>query len=224
MSQFTLPELNFDINSFFSPPKETKKEVVVIGEKRYHLNKSRSKFVSVGLCRNFGYEPCIKLMGNKNDVLVFTEEEWRDLLKYQGVITNYLYANAATEPLNTEYCSIFFEQISSTRVIKIWKNNSSIYLGYETICNLWEILPIINYRIDMLKIQQFKTYFKVFQKGMQSQSGNIFHNATTVLKCSETCPTENVCLLQELVYLYPAIFEEDCLFTKTKNEENTVCV
>lgn len=216
MSQFNFPELNFDL-SFLSP--QIKNEAVIIGERRYHLNKSKCKFVSVGIGRDYGYEPCISIMGTKKDVITFNEEEWEALLQYQGVITNYLYSNVLTEPISKDQFSIFFEKISSTKVIKVWKNNSSVYLGYETVCKLWELLPLIKYRVGVLKIQQFATYYKVLQEGLQSQKGNVFVNASNVLKCTENCPTENVCLVQEIMYMYPDIFEGECSFGVRRNEE-----
>lgn len=185
-------------------------EVVVIGERRFPLNKSRSKYISVGLSRDDDFEPCIILCGNKGDSIRFNEQEWLDFLNYQGVITNYLYSNDAAGDIHCGKIFLSFEQISFARVVKIWKNGSYVYLGYETVCKLWELLPLVKYRIGILKQQQFMTYFSVLKRGLEYQGGNLFVNASRILHVGDICPTENVCLALELMHLYPDTFEEEC--------------
>lgn len=182
----------------------------VLGERRFPLNNSRSKFISVSINSEYGYEPCIQLMGNKGDVIMFRERDWLDFLDYQGVITNYLYANDDTSTIFCENFTLSFEQILSCRVIKISRNKLYVYLGYETICKLWELLPVIKYRIEMCKKLQFTNYFNVLKKGLEYQPGNIFVNASKILNTRDSCPTENVCLVLELMYVYPEVFEKEC--------------
>lgn len=82
-------------------------------------------------------------MGNKNDAIVFIEEQWQALLQYQSMITNYLYANALAEPISADLSYIFFKEISSTKGVRIWKNNLPIYQWYETVCMIWELLSVL---------------------------------------------------------------------------------
>lgn len=205
-----LPELKFDLSDYLFPSTKNK-ELVVIGERSYSLNKSKTKHVSVGLAHMYEYAPCIKLMGNKCDGIFFNQEEWKDFLSNQGIITNYLYSNDRTDPIVTNNFTISFEQISSARVIKIRKGDSYVFLGYESVCKLWELLPLLKFRIELLKQQQFVNYFNALRKGLQSQSENIFVNASNILHANEACPTENVCLALELMSVYPDEFENDCM-------------
>lgn len=201
-SDHTLEMYNFD-------SQRRKSEIVVIGERAFPLNKSRCKYVSVGMTPEYNYDPCIRIMGNKGDLIMFSEYDWMDFLTYQGVITNYLYTNDAADPIQFGNFKISFEQISSSRIIKIWKNEAYVYLGYETVCKLWELLPLIKYRIEMLKKLQFVNYFNLFKKSVQYQCGNIFVNASRILDSGENCPTENVCLVLEFMNLYPDAFEDE---------------
>lgn len=190
--------------------EEIRNDTVIIGERKYNLNKSKSKFVSVGLAYNFGFTPSIQLSGNKNNQIVFDESEWNHLLSYQGIITSYLYSNDKTEAINAGKFSLQFEQFSNIRVIKILKDNRYIYLGYETVCKLWELLPLVKYRIEMLKRQQFANYFKILQKGLQNQVGNVFVNALNILRPQENPNSENVSIVMELIHMYPEVFEDEC--------------
>lgn len=207
VSSNNLPELKFDLSDYFFNSTKSKNEVV-IGERRYSLNKSNSKYVSIGLLYDYNFAPCIKLMSSKNDGIIFSEDEWKDFLSYQGIMTNYLYSNGSTDPIHAGNFTIHFEQISSARVLKITKAASYIFLGYESVCKLWELLPLLKFRTSMLKQQQFISYLKVLQKGLQGQAGNIFVIASNILKANETSPTENVCLTLEFMSVFPDEFED----------------
>jgi hypothetical protein len=207
---FDLPDLKIDLPNNLPPAFQNKNDCVVIGERKFHLNKSRTKFLSIGLAHDFNYEPFVKLSGNKCDVILFNREEWKYFLTYQGIVTNYFCSNDLMDSIETENFRVDFEQVQNSRVVKISKNNSYIYLGYETICNLWERTPLIEYRLDILERLQFTNYFKIVQKGLQTYAGNIFDNALNLLQPSKNRNSENVSMIMELIYLYPKIFEAEC--------------
>lgn len=187
-----------------------KKQFVVLGERCYPLNKSKTKFVSVGLVSQCGYKPGVILSGCKGESLVFDDEEWKDFLSYQGVITNYLYSYEKTETVNSWTFSIHFEQISHIRVVKIEKENSQIYLGYETICKLWEVLPLVKYNQNLLNKQDFSTYFKFLRYGLQHREDNLFQAVQDMMSVTEPCPTENPLLVLEFLNIHPEEFEKEC--------------
>lgn len=202
--QYT-PSTIFDTKFEDNIPKD-----VVIGEQRYALNKSECKFVSVGLSYGSAYVPCIKLSGHNNIQVVFDENDWKKFLSHQGTITNYLYYNEITHVIHEDNFSIDFVELSIGRLIKISKGNNYIYMAYETICGLWEILPLVKYRIETIKNQQFTNYFKILQRGLQNQTGDIFENALNILKPEDNPNSQNICMILELIYIYPDIFEKQC--------------
>jgi hypothetical protein len=206
MNNFELPNLTI-VEGDLNPPQI--KKTVTIGERRFPLNKSRSKFVSVGLVNTCEYSPCIQLSGIKGECLIFSESEWDELLEYQGVITNYLYTNEKAQNINGWSFSIHFEFISSARVVKLFKDDTYIYLGYETICKLWELLPLIKYTIKLFKNQQFMTYFRVIKISLKNRPNQV-ETATDILQATEGFPTENPSLVWELLTLYPDVFEQEC--------------
>lgn len=200
----------YDLSINLPVAPQNKQNLVVIGERTLSLNKSRSKFVSVGLSYDYGFQPCIKLFGDHIKCVIFSESDWDLFLSYQGIITNYLYTNDRCEKIDAAHFCIDFECISTTRVIKISKNNSYIYLAYESVCKLWEFLPLIKYRLECIKRMQFKNYFAVLQRGLKRQSGNVFVNATNIIQPNENYNSENISLVMELMYVYPDVFELEC--------------
>lgn len=209
---FNLPHYKFDCDNIIPISEENsyKSESIILGERRFNLNKSKCKFVSVGLAYDLGYEPCIKLSGNKSNQVVFNENEWNNFLTYQAIIMNYLYSNDKTETINAGTFSIQFEQFSNIRVVKILKDNCYIFLGYETVCNLWELLPLVKYTVNTLKNQQFANYFGILQKGLQKQNGNVIMNALNILRPQENPNSSNISMVMEFIHIYPEIFQQEC--------------
>lgn len=207
---FSSPELTLDKSNDFPPTFQNKDKCAVLGERKFHLNKSKTKYVSVGISYDYKYESCVKLSGNKCNTIIFNAEDWKQFLSYQGVITDYIYSNDTTNPIDTGKFSIQFEELPYCRSVKVVKNNSYIYLGYESICKLWEYIPLLEYRLNILQRLQFPNYFKIVQKGLQAQDGDIFENALNLLQPSENPNSENICMIMELIYVYPEIFEIEC--------------
>lgn len=65
---------------------------------------------------------------------LFNVFEWLDFLKYQVVITYYLYSSDKTNTNQSEIFKLFFEIFSIFRVVKIWKK---IFLCILTPSFLW---------------------------------------------------------------------------------------
>lgn len=196
-----------------------KEPLVTLGERRFYLNNSKSKFVSVGLSYTCGFIPCIKISGNKGDSVEFDEKEWEHFLTYQGIICNYLYTNEGLEPVDAEKFTLEFKRLPYATVVKITKDNSSVYLTYDTVCTLWHLLPLINYRIQMLKNQHFFSYFKVLQKGLQNMSGDVLNNAVNLISFKENPNSENISMVMEFLYLHPEAFKQECQERKYRLEK-----
>lgn len=74
---------------------------------------------------------------------VFNESEFEAFLRYQGVITNYLYCNSElANPIDCGNCVLEFQQLPVCKVVKILKDNSFVFLAYDSVCNLWNVLPL----------------------------------------------------------------------------------
>lgn len=197
-----------------SNSSNSKHEHVTINNRLFNLNKSGSKFVGIGL--NSSFEPCVKIAGNKGISVTLTEVEWTALLDYQGCILNYFYSQE--EPANPiEFDSdkrvnfkIFFETMGqdNIRLVKIFKTGYYIYLGCETVSNLWQLLPLINNRLEMLKKLQFKSYFNTFQSTLNRNNGDLLDTIYCVLLSRKDQWNDNDTSMMELVLIYPDLLRE----------------
>lgn len=186
------------------------KDLVVIGERRFFLNKCRSKHVSVGLNYDLNFAPSIQINGNKNDLVVFTEKQFETFLDSQGIVTHNLYKNGEETILDCGAFVLEFKKISGSLVLKILKDNSTVYLAYDTVCMLWNLLPLLKYTCDLLKRQEFQNYYKVLQRSLIGVRSNVNSEALKLLSPTELTGSNNIALCLEFISLYPQVFEEDC--------------
>jgi hypothetical protein len=190
-----------------------KKSDVVIGERRFYLNKSKSKCVSVALNYHLNFEPSITISGNKHNSVVFTEQEFKKFLEYQGIITHSLYQGEEQSNVDCESFTLQFPRLYDCVLLKIVKNDSSVCLNYDTTCSLWDLLPLIEYVCDLLKRREFRSYFKIIQNSIIFSGGSLKEEALKLLSPKLFSGNQDVGLCLEFVLMHPDIFMEDC---KTK--------
>lgn len=180
---------------------------VLLNCSTYPLNKSRSKFVSVGLSAHTPFVPLVQLHGLKGDWVTFDETEWRLLLENQGVISNYLYTDEGQQQLfSIGSKTLRFHSIGSTRVVTFVKD-SEVCAAFDSICELWELIPLIDSRIRLLKDLQFDQFYGSVVKGIVGLSGDYKTHINAVLK--ELQGSENAACMYEILKFTPDILSID---------------
>lgn len=181
---------------------------IIVNQKSYHLNKSKSKHVTVGLAYDFGFQPCLTFSGNKCKPVVLNENEWRDLLQFQGILTNFFYSLEKFTTLSTQALTITFEHYNDVKFVKLEdKRNNYICLGIESLSQLWVLIPLIDYRLNFLKKQDFQNYFNSKLINVQGKPGDLCQQIINSIS-TVNCPcSENVSTLMELVYQHPNLPE-----------------
>lgn len=183
---------------------------ILLSERRIYLNKSKCKFVSVGLSYDLCLAPCVRISGEKNDYVTFSETEWDDFLSYQKIIDNNLHCCRPNESVDGRGFYAEFKLLPNCTIIKIIKNNTHVHLSTNTIATLWEVLPLIKYRLGMVRRLEFANYFKVLQKGLQYSGGDIISNALKILNLEENPYSENINTALEFIYSHPEVFVKEC--------------
>lgn len=192
---------------------------ILLNTKIYDLNKSGTKYVAVGLNKDF--EPCVKIGGRKSYV-VLTENEWKTLVEYQGCILNYFYSQDEYNSLEDfEKLKVFFEKISDNgcgediRLTKIFKNESYVYLGCETVSNLFQLTPLIDNTLERLNKQQFQNYLNAFRSSLgrsttttTTYGSDVVNAIYSVLLTRKDYYCENDSIMMELVLLHPLLLEQ----------------
>lgn len=63
-------------------------------------------------------------------------------------------------------------------------------------CKLWDVIPLLTCRLEMV---QSNAYYQMLTKGLKTQNGDVFVNATNILRFTVGCPTENISFTVELM-------------------------
>lgn len=182
---------------------------VLLNCSTYALNKSRSKFISVGLSSYGVFAPIVVLHGLKNDFITFEEADWKLLLENQGVITNFVYTDEGQQQMvNIGTKIACFHTIGKTRVVTFRDTSGfEICMAFESICELWDFLPIIENRTKILKDLQFYEFYIRLVKGIAAMPIDYKTAVQAVLK--DLHASANVVCMQEMIRFAPHIVAGD---------------
>jgi len=184
----------------------------VLNQKIYFVNKSRSKFVSVGLYPNLSFLPVVKISSsNGGQSIILNEREWQELLENQGILINYflsdLQSGNQTLPLLSK--NIAFQTFNGIKLIKIEGEGCGVYLARKSMFELWDIVPLIQHKLDMLKRQQFVEFYYSVLRGILNIPGNMEDNVRNVISPLMVTNSENAYTMLEMLHFFIDRVEAD---------------
>lgn len=186
------------------------KQDVLLGEQRFFLNPSKSKYVAISLAHSLNYAPCVVIAGNKREGIMLTEQEWNVFLTYKEDIDKFLSSPTNEESYDAGSFFLEFKKLPYTWVIKISTNDTCIHLGPNSVSTLWKILPIIHHRITTLKKQQFNSTLKILQLGVKDcEDCYLTNTALNIMDPIKNINNDIYSMALELIYIHPALLKED---------------
>lgn len=181
------------------------KMLPLISQCIYFLNKSKSKCVCVGLSAHLTFSPAVKLFGLRNQCMFFDETEWKLVTENLENLMNYFHAgDTPWPPMKIGSKTIMFQTVAKNKVIKFQDlGDSELYLGWESLAELRELLPIISYRVDTLASQEFKMFYDSIIEGVAEMPGNFKVNIMNILAPLKELHCENMCSMLEILHFLP---------------------
>lgn len=176
---------------------------ILLNHRVYPLNKSRSKFATVGLRAYGWFSPVVQLCGLKKDWIIFDEPEWKVFVGNKSAIDKYYEANELIPPPINLSCNkrILFQSVNSNKVIIVQDNSGGeLWLGAETLKELWTILNIVEYNLEIQKSLEFHTFYDKIIKGIASMVGNYKENIVSVLDNLIVASENKVCMMEMLKF------------------------
>lgn len=190
----------------------------------YSLNKSRTKFISVGLCSYGSFPPAVLINGQRGGWVCLDQNEWRALVENQGVISNYLLNDGFYPQVGVHLSGmkkISFIMVQRKKVILLQqRGGSEVYLGSESLSECWELLPLLEYRMELLQSQEFGKFYSSLISGIWNMPGSIKENIENVLDGLDL-KSDNVMCIREMLKYALDIIECDVElnhFTQTINQ------
>ncbi|KAF5299357.1 hypothetical protein FQA39_LY02530 [Lamprigera yunnana] len=120
-------DTKYNINDF----KTGDCEITLLNERIYYLNKSKSKWISVGLYHPFEFASAVKIFGRSKQYFVFKEEEWIQFREQQENINKYFQTcDMMWKPRQIGSKTLTFEMIEEKKILKSEDVcGNEVYLG-----------------------------------------------------------------------------------------------
>lgn len=205
-------DTSYDTFNFYLIDQFKKRKSILINETTYFINKSKSKWISVGLSLERKYEAVIKLGGYKNNQhIIFNEDQWISFLNNQGIMLSFVHSDKnGWQPMSGNGYQIHFVFIGDAKIIKITQDGGNeLFLAGDTINELSNLVNLIKYRYDMLKSIEFSKYYDSLLGGLSLTNGDVIKNVYDIISPFKNLNNENICCVLELLNFYSDCIIED---------------
>uniref|UniRef100_A0A6P7G3F6 Uncharacterized protein LOC114337305 n=1 Tax=Diabrotica virgifera virgifera TaxID=50390 RepID=A0A6P7G3F6_DIAVI len=191
---------------------EVQKDVFLC-ERRFFLNPRKSKYVSICISCQLNYTPCVIISGNKNDMLVFSEKDWNDFVSNKEIINSLLVTSDSTDLIDIGRFCVEVKQLPHTSVVRMYTGDSSVRLSFKSVSKLWHLIPIIQYRLELLKHQGFSVVIILLRAG--TKGNEIIETSLSLLETIKRLNPEMYTFGLEVIYNYPELLIEESNYEKS---------
>ncbi|KAF5291668.1 hypothetical protein FQA39_LY14305 [Lamprigera yunnana] len=108
-------------------------ETLLLNQTIYYLNKSKSKWISVGLYYPFEFASVVKIFGRSKQYVIFKEEEWIQFHEQRENINKYFQTfDTMWKPRQIGSKTLTFEMIEEKKILKIEDmSGNEVYLDID---------------------------------------------------------------------------------------------
>ncbi|KAF5300432.1 hypothetical protein FQA39_LY02231 [Lamprigera yunnana] len=110
-------------------------ETMLLNQTIYYLNKSKSKWISIGLYYPFEFASVVKIFGRFKQYVIFKEEEWIQFHQQRENINKYFQTfDTMWKPRQIGSKTLTFEMIEEKKILKIEDmSGNEVCLGWESV-------------------------------------------------------------------------------------------
>lgn len=158
-------------------------DVPLVGCSTYFLNKSTTKWVSVGLSPGNDFDVRIKIAGAKKQCITLSAYEWKRFIEEKNVLQRYVTKEVNLfPPLRMANLRISCECYDGvTKVLKIEKDSDILYLSYEGLKELWRLAGLVNVRTEYLTSLQYEKHYKEILIYLSTREGDLFQEVEQMM-------------------------------------------
>ncbi|KAF5286989.1 hypothetical protein FQA39_LY16103 [Lamprigera yunnana] len=171
-------------------------ETMLLNQTIYYLNKSKSKWISVGLYYPFEFASVVKIFGRSKQYVIFKEEEWIQFHEQRENINKYFQTfDTMWKPRQIGSKTLTFEMIEEKKILKIEDmSGNEVYLGWESVSEVWSLESVLRYRLSYSSGSNFKYFYEDVIKTVAEMSGDVKINIYNIInRLSEK--SDNVCCM-----------------------------
>ncbi|KAF5289495.1 hypothetical protein FQA39_LY15050 [Lamprigera yunnana] len=166
-------------------------ETMLLNQTIYYLNKSKSKWISVGLYYPFEFASVVKIFGRSKQYVIFKEEEWIQFHEQRENINKYFQTfDTMRKPRQIGSKTLTFEMIEEKKILKIKDmSGNEVYLDIDEVSN-------------------FKHFYEDVIRAVAEMLGDMKINIYNIInRLSEK--SDDVCCMLEILFFIPekALFD-----------------
>ncbi|KAF5298568.1 hypothetical protein FQA39_LY11769 [Lamprigera yunnana] len=158
-------------------------ETMLLNQTIYYLNKSKSKWISVGLYYPFEFASVVKIFGKSKQYVIYKEEEWIQFHKQRENTNKYFQTfDTMWKPRQIGSKTLTFEMIEEKRILKI-KNISGndVYLGWESVSEVGSVESVLRYRLSYSSGSNIKYFYGDVIRAVAEMSGDVKINIYNII-------------------------------------------
>ncbi|KAF5287818.1 hypothetical protein FQA39_LY15679 [Lamprigera yunnana] len=199
-------DLKYNINDLKTGDCET----MLPNQTIYYLNKSKSKWISVGFYDPFEFASVVKIFGRSKQYVLFKEEEWIQFHEQRENINKYFQTfDTMWKPRQIGSKTLMFEMIEEKKILKIEDmSGNEVYLGWESVSEVWSLESVLRYRLSYSSGSNFKYFYEDVIRAVAEMSGDVKINIYNIInRLSEK--SDDVCCMLEVLLFMPekALFD-----------------
>ncbi|KAF5293250.1 hypothetical protein FQA39_LY13649 [Lamprigera yunnana] len=190
----------YNINDFKTGDCET----MLLNQTIYYLNKSKSKWISVGLYYPFEFASVVKIFERSMQYVIFKEDEWIQFHEQRENTYKYFQiCDMMWKPRQIGSKTLTFEMVKEKKILRIEDMcGNEVYLGWESVSEVWYLETVLSYRLSYSSASNFKHFYEDVIRAVAEMSEdantNIYNIVNRLLEKSD-----NVCCLLEVLLFMP---------------------
>ncbi|KAF5289514.1 hypothetical protein FQA39_LY15069 [Lamprigera yunnana] len=160
-------------------------ETMLLNRRIYYLNKSKSKWISVGLYNPFEFASVVKIFGRSEQYVIFKEEEWIQFREQRENINRYFQTcDMMWKPKQIGSKTLTFEMIGEKKILRIEDVcGNEVYLGWNPCWN------------------NFKHFYDDVIRAVVEMSGDVKINIYNIVNRLSDKSDDVCCMLEILLFM-----------------------
>ncbi|KAF5297270.1 hypothetical protein FQA39_LY12109 [Lamprigera yunnana] len=164
----------YSINDF----KTGNCETMLLNHAIYYLNKSITKWISIGLYYPFEFASVVKIFGRSKQYVRF-KDEWINFMNNEKILIS------------------IFRLIS--RIEDMCGNE--VNLGWESVSKVWSLETVLSYRLGYSSASNFKHFYHDVIRAMAEMSGDVNTNIYNIVNPLPEKSDDVCCMLEVLLFM-----------------------
>ncbi|KAF5287217.1 hypothetical protein FQA39_LY15994 [Lamprigera yunnana] len=179
-------------------------ETMLLNQTIYYSNKSKSKWISVGLYYLFEFASVVKIFGRSKQYVIFKEEEWIQFHEQRENINKYFQTfDTMWKPRQIGSKTLTFEMIEEKKILKIEDmSGNEVYLCWESVSEVWSLESVLRYRLSYSSGSNFKYFYEDVIRAVAEMSGDVKINIYNIINRLSEKSDDKYSLLKKMWMLY----------------------